>query len=94
MLQKTIEKSDEWKKGNKWKQLETDVLDDIDKGSVARNHAHLMRPAGPNEEDDIRVGALLYGDEGETVRLFRKAKIHVWRIKEARPLSGSTSCAS
>lgn len=67
MLERTIEKSDEWKKGNKWKQLETDMLDDLDKGSVARNHAHLMRPAGPGEEDDIRVGALLYADEVETV---------------------------
>ena len=70
MLERTIMKSDEWKKGDKWKQLETetiDDIDDIDKGSVARHHAHLMRPAGPDEEDDVRVGVMLYGDEVETV---------------------------
>ena len=67
MLERTIKKSDEWKKGDKWKQLETDMLDELDKGSVARHHPDMMRPAGPGEEDDVRVGALLYGDEVETV---------------------------
>lgn len=61
-------KSEAWKKGDKWKVLETETLDDIDKGSVMRNHAHLMRPAGPDEEDDFRVGVLLYADEVETVQ--------------------------
>ena len=67
MLERTVMKSEEWKKGDKWKQLETDTIDDIDKGSVARNHPHLMRPAGPDEADDIRVGVLKYADEVETV---------------------------
>ena len=67
VFERTLEKSEEWKKGDKWKQLETDTIDAIDKGSVARNHPHLMRPAGPDEADDVRVGVLMYGDEVETV---------------------------
>ena len=53
--------------GDKWRKLETETIDDIDKGSVMRNHEHLMRPARPDEEDDLRVGVLLYADEVETV---------------------------
>ena len=67
LFEKTKTKSDNWKKGDKWKQVEPDYLDDLDAGSVARYHFDLMRPAGPSEERDIRVGVLLYGDEVETV---------------------------
>ena len=66
MYQHTVKKSEEWKKGDNWKQ-QSQTLNDIDEGSVMRNHPHLMRPAGPDEEEDLRVGLLLYGDEVETV---------------------------
>mgnify|MGYP006879006733 FL=1 len=44
-----IAKSEEWKKGDKWKQTETDTIDHMDKGSAMRFHPHAMRPAGPDE---------------------------------------------
>ena len=59
-----IAKSEEWKKGEKW-QTTAEEYRDMDDGSVARHHAHLMRPAAPGEERDLRVGLLLYGDEVE-----------------------------
>ena len=63
-----IAKSDEWKRGEHWQEkVPPDVLDDMDCGSVMRNHPHLMRPAAPGEERDLRVAALLYADEVETV---------------------------
>ena len=62
-----VAKSDEWKRGTAWKQPESECLDDIDKGSVMRNHPHLMRPAVDGEERDLRVAVMLYADEVETV---------------------------
>ena len=62
-----IKKSEAWKKGDKWKKLETEKLGEVDSGSVMRNHAHLMRPAAPDEEFDLRLAAVLYADEVETV---------------------------
>jgi hypothetical protein len=63
--QQMVSKSEEWKLGEKWKQPPPDVIREMDEGSVARNHAHLMRPAGPGEERDLRVGVILYADEVE-----------------------------
>jgi hypothetical protein len=63
----TIAKSEEWKRGDKWKQPEMGKFSDMDCGSVMRNHEHLMRPAAPGEERDLRVAAILYADEVETV---------------------------
>ena len=62
-----IEKSEEWKKWDKWKKTETETLSDMDRGSVMRFHEHLMRPARPDEVRDLRVAAILYADEVETV---------------------------
>ena len=61
-----IAKSEEWKKGDKWKTTAEEYRD-MDDGSVARYHPHLMRPAAPGEERDLRVGLLLYGDEVEVM---------------------------
>jgi hypothetical protein len=36
VLERTVMKSEEWKKGDKWKQLETDTIDDIDKKAQSR----------------------------------------------------------
>ena len=54
MRERMIEKSDEWKRGDKWRKQETGKIDDMDKGSVMRNHPHLMRPASSDEARDIR----------------------------------------
>ena len=44
-----VAKSEEWKRGHKWKQTEMGSIDHMDKGSVMRFHPHVMRPAGPDE---------------------------------------------
>ena len=44
-----VAKSEEWKKGDKWRQSESGMIDHMDKGSVMRFHEHVMRPAGPDE---------------------------------------------
>lgn len=63
-----IAKSERWKMGDCWKMTEPpEKIDEMDCGSVMRLHPHLMRPAGPGEERDLRVGAILYADEVETV---------------------------
>jgi hypothetical protein len=67
-------KSDEWMRGNKWKQLPSDTLADFDDGVAARWHPHLMRPATADElpiagghGGDIRIALDLNADDIEVV---------------------------
>ena len=71
--QRTIEKSEEWKKGHKWctQPSETDSLSDIDDGTAARYHPHLMRPATEDEAHDLRVGLIFNCDDIEVTRRLR-----------------------
>lgn len=66
MYKEAHSKSEEWKKGDKWKE-QADTITHMDEASVMRNHPHLMRPAAPGEERDFRVGFVLHADEVETV---------------------------
>lgn len=50
-----IEKSDEWKTGEKWKVEEEGEIKDFDDGVEARFHPHLMRKATDDEQNDVRI---------------------------------------
>lgn len=71
--QRVIAKSEEWKKGQKWctQPSETGILSDIDDGTAARYHPHLMRPATVDEADDLRVGLIFNCDDIEVTRRLR-----------------------
>ena len=71
-----IAKSEEWKRGDKWKKAETGKISSIDDGSIMRNHSDLMRPAAPGEERDLRVAAILYADDVETVQTGYAKGVH------------------
>lgn len=59
-----LQKSNEWKKGDNFRQHAT-VFQDIDDGEVARFHPHLMEPAPPEQEFEVRIGLGLYLDDVE-----------------------------
>lgn len=56
-----IERSEEWKKGDKWRK-EADLISDVDCGNNVRFHPELMRPALPHEANDLRIALGFYGD--------------------------------
>jgi hypothetical protein len=62
--QKIIATSDEWKSGAGY-QTTPAVRRDITDGVKARWHPHLMRPATPDEKDDIRIALLHEADDLE-----------------------------
>jgi hypothetical protein len=59
-----INKSDTYKKGDKYQQPATELADFTD-GSVARFHPHLLRPATEDESNDIRIALFANGDDVE-----------------------------
>ena len=60
-----IEKSDEWKTGEKWNVEEDGEIKDFDDGVEARFHPHLMRQATVDEKDDVRIAVDLNADDIE-----------------------------
>jgi hypothetical protein len=64
--QRCLERSDEWKRGDNYHVEPPDVMHDFDDGTVCRWHPHIMRKAGPGEENDLRVALLLNADDIET----------------------------
>ena len=61
---KVVAKSDELKRGNKFKK-HPDKLEDILDGVAARWHPHLHRPATEDEEHDVRIAQLVQVDDLE-----------------------------
>ena len=66
-----IEKSEEWKRGDKWR-VTPSAFHDFDDGVVARFHPHLMRRAEPGEEHDLRVAILGNADDIEVAPVARR----------------------
>lgn len=54
--------------------VESEWLNDITDGSIARNHPHLLRAASPDEVDDVRIGLIVYYDDVEVCNPLGVAK--------------------
>jgi len=59
-----IAASELWKKGDLYRKS-SDKFSDITDGAVARFHPHLMRPATPEESEDLRIALLFNCDDIE-----------------------------
>ena len=68
-----LAKSDKWKQGNEWRQAPHGTLTDFDDATRARFHPHLMRPATPEEADDVRIALEFNADDIEVCARTRRA---------------------
>lgn len=78
-------KSDEWKKGDRYRTLPKGQLKDFDDGINARFHPHLLRPATPDEEHDLRIAVNVQVDDLEV-----RAHISPSTLAPARPTTDLT----
>ena len=93
-------KSDEWKRGENWCTPPSGMIRGFDDAVAARYHPHLMRPAGDDELQDFRIGALDNADDIE-VRCRQRSRqrssstlahTHALCMRAAREAADRRSC--